>query len=115
MDWKLKMRCSRSSLKKLPIFLSSFVNPPIFTNCNPARHGFTKSSGELKLVSMNEPISALYNFSSHVQNFKNDAASILFENRLISSAISWRPCTTFSSLPSAYTALYMGSTFLMVT
>ena len=100
-DWKLKIRCSRSSEKKLATFLSSFLKPPRPTSLRPALHGFTKSSGVSKLASMNESISARYNSSSQEQNLRNEAASLPFENRRISSAIRSRPCSTWSSLPSS--------------
>jgi len=64
---------------------------------------------------MNDDISALYNCSSQSQNLMNDAASTLLEKRAISSAIASRPWRTSNSLPSSYTARYIGSTFLIVT
>ena len=64
---------------------------------------------------MNDDISALYRSSSQLQNLMNESASTLLENLAISSAIASRPWRTMSSLPSSYTARYIGSTFLMVT
>ena len=113
--WKLKMRCKRSSRKKLAILLSSLRNAPIFTSDSAAFHGLMRSSGELKLTSMNDDISAAYNFSNHAQKRIKLSPSRASAKRVISAAISSRPWRTISSLPSAYTARYIGSTFLIVT
>ncbi len=52
-----KIRCNRSSSKNDATFLPSLPNPPSRTSASPSRQGFTRSSGESRLVSMNERIS----------------------------------------------------------
>ncbi len=58
MAWNEKMRWRRSSSKNEATFLPSLPKPPMRTSCRPALHGFTRSSTESKLASMNALISA---------------------------------------------------------
>ena len=60
-------------------------------------------------------ISSSYSSVSHWQKRSKPAASSGPENASISAAMRSRSCHSRSSLPSAYTARYIGSTGRMVT